>query len=391
MEEEQNLLSENLGRIKDAMNGIRETLDMPDATIEELEAAVVAPPSGVLTITENGTYDISAYSGVIVQISEPTVECYFIFKDQDTEETISSDIIDNTYYHLECYNGNYEWITTINDINPAVVSVPEETMWLRLGWYNMSGYKDSTEDVEFDIAEGPSFEVPVLPRESREWEPAPEPVPLPPGNYTELKCLISHGTERINTSVIPNDNSYGFKAKFSLGSRTTGDWNLMNIGGYSVDDTRFGFGGYRDNDLQPAGIKMDGYAWCEGVDYDTIHVVDFNYKHSLVCALDDVDITSDANPTLEDYDNAFEYTIPWNIFCQTFLTGNNNQNIGYDRFFAGKLYYLEIFLGDTLVRSYVPVLDSNGVPCLYDMVNETFNYNSGTGAFEYEMLEGGSE
>ncbi len=47
----------------------------------------------------------------------------------------------------------------------------------------------------------------------------------------------------------------------------------------------------------------------------------------------------------------------------------------------GKLYYLKIYDGDTLVRDFKPCIDSNGVACLYDMVTEKCFYNKGTGNF----------
>ena len=36
-----------------------------------------------------------------------------------------------------------------------------------------------------------------------------------------------------------------------------------------------------------------------------------------------------------------------------------------------------------LIRDFIPVLDWNDVPCMYDRVSETFFYNAGTGEFLY--------
>jgi len=46
-----------------------------------------------------------------------------------------------------------------------------------------------------------------------------------------------------------------------------------------------------------------------------------------------------------------------------------------------KLYYLEIYDNEKLVRDYIPVLDDDGIACLYDKVEKKFYYNEGTGAF----------
>lgn len=49
-----------------------------------------------------------------------------------------------------------------------------------------------------------------------------------------------------------------------------------------------------------------------------------------------------------------------------------------------KLYYIRFYdTDDTLLRDFIPVLDTNNVPCLYDKVSQTFFYNAGTGTFLY--------
>lgn len=48
---------------------------------------------------------------------------------------------------------------------------------------------------------------------------------------------------------------------------------------------------------------------------------------------------------------------------------------------AAKLYYCKIYVDGILVRDFYPCFDKNGVPCLYDKVDEKYYYNAGTGAF----------
>ena len=47
----------------------------------------------------------------------------------------------------------------------------------------------------------------------------------------------------------------------------------------------------------------------------------------------------------------------------------------------GKLYYAKIYENDVLIRDFIPVLDFNGIPCMYDKVENKFYYNQGTGNF----------
>ena len=50
-----------------------------------------------------------------------------------------------------------------------------------------------------------------------------------------------------------------------------------------------------------------------------------------------------------------------------------------------KLYYCKAWDGDTLVRDFIPVLDWNDVPCMYDKVTDELFYNKVTGEFQYAV------
>lgn len=48
-----------------------------------------------------------------------------------------------------------------------------------------------------------------------------------------------------------------------------------------------------------------------------------------------------------------------------------------------RLYYCRIYDNSTLVRDFIPVLDWNDRPCMYDKVTDELFYNQGTGEFAY--------
>lgn len=53
-----------------------------------------------------------------------------------------------------------------------------------------------------------------------------------------------------------------------------------------------------------------------------------------------------------------------------------------------RLEYLKIYDEDKLIRDYIPVLDPNNKPALYDKVEGKFYYNQGTGEdFKYKLKE----
>ena len=55
---------------------------------------------------------------------------------------------------------------------------------------------------------------------------------------------------------------------------------------------------------------------------------------------------------------------------------------GSPQYYAkAKVYYVKIYDGDELVRDFIPVLDPNDVPCMYDRVTRRYFYNVRTGNF----------
>ena len=50
---------------------------------------------------------------------------------------------------------------------------------------------------------------------------------------------------------------------------------------------------------------------------------------------------------------------------------------------SGRVAYARVYADNILARDFIPVLDNNDVPCLYDKVSKQCFYNKGTGQFNY--------
>jgi hypothetical protein len=50
------------------------------------------------------------------------------------------------------------------------------------------------------------------------------------------------------------------------------------------------------------------------------------------------------------------------------------------------LYSLRLTVGGVMVRDFIPALNPEGVPGLYDRVSKTFFTNIGSGTFSYKEL-----
>lgn len=61
------------------------------------------------------------------------------------------------------------------------------------------------------------------------------------------------------------------------------------------------------------------------------------------------------------------------LYLYTLYRANTPSNI--------KIYYFQIYDNDVLVRDFIPVLDIEGTPCMYDKVERKFYYNAGAGDF----------
>ena len=63
------------------------------------------------------------------------------------------------------------------------------------------------------------------------------------------------------------------------------------------------------------------------------------------------------------------------LFCR-----DNGGNLAYTN---ARIYISLMSEGGNLVRHFVPCLDNNNVPCMYDAVEKQTYYNAGTGTFNY--------
>lgn len=93
--------------------------------------------------------------------------------------------------------------------------------------------------------------------------------------------------------------------------------------------------------------------------------------------VNDIERTKNINSGL-----AFTQTLP--LFGGKTL--NNTVANVYSK--AGtRCYYARLYDNDVLVRNFIPALDKNGKPCMYDLVSKKPFYNQGADEFLYELKE----
>ena len=184
-----------------------------------------------------------------------------------------------------------------------------------------------------------------------------------PNGFTEVEYLESSGTQYIDTGFIPNqDTKVELGAKITrdlssgfpyFGSRTSSTSNGYSFQRYS--NGKFG-GQY--------GTKIN----------NSTKAVDTNFH----IILKDKNIIYMDGVIIETQDTA-TFTCPGNMYINAM---NNNGtaavqdcNVAY--------YYMKIWDNGNLIRDYIPVLDPNGRPAMYDKVEGKTYYNQETGEFNY--------
>ncbi len=181
--------------------------------------------------------------------------------------------------------------------------------------------------------------------------------------YTQIEYLESTGTQWIQTGIILNENisihidtqlknlpqsenilgGYGN----TLGGRTV---SIRAGGGY----TRFTF--FRaTNTYTPCNTAIDTNRH--------VFIVDIynNYVQIDDCSLSVTDIYPTESNTV------------------SFDIGAYNNSTQYQ--WKAKYYNIKFYERDVLIRDFIPVLDKDGTPCMYDRLEGKFYYNAGTGQF----------
>ncbi len=179
--------------------------------------------------------------------------------------------------------------------------------------------------------------------------------------YTPIEYLESTGTQYIDTGVVPNQYTK-FRVKINM-SEYTGNMIIGYTRGTNDLYRLFNAGGLIYFDYGNHQQRISGGQFSNGTTYDflvgTQYVQNYETKKIII---------------------GISKNLPF--------LGTDNMYILKDGA-KGKIYLLQIYDNDVLVRDFIPVLDSNNVPCMYDKVEHKFYYNAGTGDFIASPVIGG--
>ena len=249
------------------------------------------------------------------------------------------------------------------------------------------GSNASVENITLMIVEGeytsstvPNYEPYYQPRTTNIYLNEPlrktenkEIVSLPSG-YKQLKYIESTGTQYINTGITGNQNTRAIiDFDFTLNNSTT-TFTLFGSRESASSNANIGiiWGVYQGN----YGLNIDFG------NYSTMRAF---YQTSSENTKYKADISKNGRYLYDANNNLLASNTTSNT--STFTTLDNillfkeyGEPSGA-RGYTGKIYSCKIYNNDTLVRNFIPCKNSSNVVGMYDIVNNVFYGNEGTGTF----------
>ena len=190
-----------------------------------------------------------------------------------------------------------------------------------------------------------------------------------PEGYTALNYLQSTGTQWIEMGVAPNQNTKAV-VKIKINEFTRQGASL--IGSRTDTNSNDQFSTYLD--YIGGGrflFRMDGQTesiiW-KGLTTNKIYIVTLS--------------GTEMKAELEDGTAVFSNTFSVSDFEST-VTMALFKSKPFNNGFHGRIYSCKHYSGDELIQDFVPCLDAEGVPCMFDFVSQKSFYNKGTGSFTW--------
>ena len=194
-----------------------------------------------------------------------------------------------------------------------------------------------------------------------------------PKEYQEIEYIESTGTQYIDTGIKHTGNDIKQVMTVSFTKYvSSGEYGLISTWG----------GGYNYSNLYlSTGKKILSY-WNSNIGnsisvdlntkYDIEHIYDLNgsygQDHIRSLKVNDSIVSTYFSGVSTPNPHTFKIFCRWDLNHKSYM----------------RLYALKLYVDGDLVRDYIPVLDINDRPCLFDKVSNTFFYNQGTGEFLYE-------
>lgn len=191
-------------------------------------------------------------------------------------------------------------------------------------------------------------------------------------DLTQLNYIESTGTQYIDTGFKPNPTTTKVEVKMAFTNNA-----VSTQGVFGARPTSSGLDTGSCNlfwNIDVGKVRPD---WCG--EHNNAYSVEVALNEPILITCENRTVTIDGTQKTGSFTKGTDY-LDYSMYIGSF----NNAGSMYQQGVYAKWYYFKIYDNGTLIRDYIPVLDKDGVVCLYDKVSETCFYNAGTGTFTGE-------
>ena len=187
-----------------------------------------------------------------------------------------------------------------------------------------------------------------------------------PRGYTELEYLESTGTQYIDTGYIPTINT-------NIKTRASVKYNSSN-----TPVALFGYLSGNNPYNRYAVQYQKNIIYCSKGKTETSNgTIDYT-KMCNIETQGDKYIYDGVTISVSPLDFSAANTLSIILFARKTTNVNRHSK--------AKMSYFKIYENDKLVMDLIPCLNSNNIPCMYDIVSRKTFYNKGTGEFIAGLL-----
>ena len=193
-----------------------------------------------------------------------------------------------------------------------------------------------------------------------------------PDGYTQLEYLQSDGTQWINTEyILQSSDTVEIKAeyvrrgslKYSAAYLCGSDITYQK--GYSIAE-----------DSERRGVRE---VFGDVTTYSDVRP-GVGIKFIVVSSMSLLRVVIGETITEKSKGTQTYTPLDWPLYLFT----TNRNGTAFDGAFIGKIYYAKITNGQgEMTLNCIPCLDTDGVPCMFDLVSRKSFYNIGTGSFTW--------
>ena len=208
----------------------------------------------------------------------------------------------------------------------------------------------------------------------------------------KLEYLESSGTQYIDTGIYLKGDGYKFVFKYDKETiNQTTAFGYQGAGSTSGVNYQIALVGYVTDSSQYTGedIFWNG-SYTPGTNRRKNNLVPFGLVEGYVGAKNNVLTYQFNDNEPQSYEIDSEITPIGNAAVWLFANPREQSSGGHQES-TMKFYYWKLYKDDELVADFIPVIDLEGIPCMYDNVTKQCYYNKGTGSFNYKYAEYVSE